>query len=623
LLDGISVFNGSISSSDCYKPGYPRIGAVTLDRCSLKPKFWNYSNDPIGYYGTGCGRLPFSVNIFEMTKSYNTLRVYFQNYINARVNEGDYVILFPLDSVVMDSLRKYGNDVLPLIGVDVQALAGLQNGNPFIIFGKKTINPSPGQATVLLPLVNGAPANRQTLNLKKSVESACSAGLITSTKIGPASQWKTLIRRFSEGETPISDRNNIELIGIRLNGKDTVLQKQIVSFPLDLTSINADTFPYLQLRAAVNDSTFFTPSSLKRWMVLYEGVPEGVINTTLIPIREYQPGLLQEGDSVGFRFAFTNISNKEFTDSVKVHFYMNGNLTQEKLLGKLKPDSTLLFSYPKFSTLGKSGNNQLLAFVNPRIQPEEYYENNALNIPFRVAADHFQPVLDVTFDGVKIMNGDFVSNTPLVSVSLKDENKFLIKSDTSGMVLLITRPCTGCQTERIPFNSPQVKVYPAGPDNLFRLEYRPEKLENGIYRLAVQGADVKGNLSGSNVYQVEFNVLDQNTITNFYPYPNPFSTSCQWVFTLTGEMPEDFKIQIMTVTGKVVREIMKSELGPLRIGNNITSYRWNATDEFGDRLANGVYLYRVVMKEGVTFAKRETAADHTFTKGFGKLYIIR
>ncbi len=623
LLDGISVLKGAINSSDCYKPGYPRIGAVTLDRCSLKPKFWNYSNDPIGYYYTGCGRLPFSVNIFEMTKSYNTLRVYFQKYINARVNEGDYVILFPLDSVVMDSLRKYGNDVLPLIGVDVQALAGLQNGNPFIILGKRTANPSPGQATVVLPLANGSPTNRQTLNLKKQVQSACSAGLITSTKIGPASQWKKLIRRFADGETAVSDRNNLELIGIRLNGKDSVLQKQIPSFPFDLTSINADTFPYLQLRASVNDSTFFTPSTLKRWMVLYEGVPEGVINTTLVPIKEYQPGLLQEGDSLGFRFAFTNISNKEFADSVKVHFYFNGQIAQEKLLGKLKPDSSLLFSYPRFSTLGKSGNNQLLAFVNPRIQPEEYYENNALNIPFRVAADKFQPVLDVTFDGVKIMNGDFVSNTPLVSVSLKDENKFLLKTDTVGMVLLLNRPCTGCQTERIPFNSPNIKVYPAGADNLFRLEYRPDKLENGLYRLAVQGADVKGNPSGSNVYQVEFNVLDQNTITNFYPYPNPFTTSCQWVFTLTGEMPDDFKIQIMTVTGKVVREIMKSELGPLRIGNNITTYRWNGTDEFGDRLANGVYLYRVVMKEGVTFAKRETAGDHTFTKGFGKLYIIR
>jgi hypothetical protein len=221
------------------------------------------------------------------------------------------------------------------------------------------------------------------------------------------------------------------------------------------------------------------------------------------------------------------------------------------------------------------------------------------------------------------MNGDFVSNQPVIAINLKDENKFLLKSDTSGVSLLLTRPCQGCLPERIPLSSPQVRVFPAGNDNLFRLEYKPEKLENGNFRLAVQGADVKGNQSGNNFYQVDFQVLDQKTITNFYPYPNPFSTSCQWVFTLTGDMPDDFKIQIMTVTGKVVREIMKSELGPLRIGNNITSYRWDATDEYGDRLANGVYLYRVVMKEPSTFARRETAADHTFTKGFGKLYIIR
>jgi hypothetical protein len=168
-----------------------------------------------------------------------------------------------------------------------------------------------------------------------------------------------------------------------------------------------------------------------------------------------------------------------------------------------------------------------------------------------------------------------------------------------------------------------VKVYPAGADNLFRIVYKPEKLADGQYRIAVQGADVKGNAAGSQLFQVEFNVLDKNTITNFFPYPNPFSTSCQWVFTLTGEEPEDFKIQIMTVTGKVVREIFKSEIGPIHVGNNVSSYRWDATDSFGDRLANGVYLYRVVMKGGQDFSMRETAGDFTFKKGFGKLYIIR
>ncbi len=37
------------------------------------------------------------------------------------------------------------------------------------------------------------------------------------------------------------------------------------------------------------------------------------------------------------------------------------------------------------------------------------------------------------------------------------------------------------------------------------------------------------------------------------------------------------------------------ELGPLHIGSNITDYAWDGTDEFGDQLANGTYLYRVVL----------------------------
>jgi flagellar hook assembly protein FlgD len=50
------------------------------------------------------------------------------------------------------------------------------------------------------------------------------------------------------------------------------------------------------------------------------------------------------------------------------------------------------------------------------------------------------------------------------------------------------------------------------------------------------------------------------------------------------------------VSGKVVREITQDELGPIRIGNNVSSYAWEGTDEFGDKLANGVYLYRVITK---------------------------
>jgi flagellar hook assembly protein FlgD len=89
-------------------------------------------------------------------------------------------------------------------------------------------------------------------------------------------------------------------------------------------------------------------------------------------------------------------------------------------------------------------------------------------------------------------------------------------------------------------------------------------------------------------------------------------------------LPSEFKIQILTVTGKIVKEIFLEDLGQIRIGRNITSYAWDGTDNFGDRLANGVYLYRVVTKiNGQDIEKRNTNADQYFHKGFGKMYLMR
>jgi len=80
----------------------------------------------------------------------------------------------------------------------------------------------------------------------------------------------------------------------------------------------------------------------------------------------------------------------------------------------------------------------------------------------------------------------------------------------------------------------------------------------------------------------------------------------------------------MTVTGVVVKEIFKEDLGDLRIGRNLTDYYWDGTDNFGDRLANGVYLYRVITRNnGSDVTKNINSASQYFTNDFGKMYLIR
>ena len=74
----------------------------------------------------------------------------------------------------------------------------------------------------------------------------------------------------------------------------------------------------------------------------------------------------------------------------------------------------------------------------------------------------------------------------------------------------------------------------------------------------------------------------------------------------------------------MVKEITLDELGPINIGNNITKYEWDGTDTYGDKLANGVYLYKVTAKlDGKDIELGESAGDSFFKKGFGKLYIMR
>ena len=90
----------------------------------------------------------------------------------------------------------------------------------------------------------------------------------------------------------------------------------------------------------------------------------------------------------------------------------------------------------------------------------------------------------------------------------------------------------------------------------------------------------------------------------------------------------------MTITGKVVREITQEELGPIHIGKNVTEFAWDGTDNYGDKLGNGVYLYKVKVQSNVDdFKHRKTTistsegpnslSNKYFKNGIGKMYILR
>ncbi len=457
-------------------------------------------------------------------------------------------------------------------------------------------------------------------------------GYITSPKFGPALSWKAMHWRGSSLEPNSPDNPQVQIIGIDSLGNSTTLftvDKTMQDF--DISSVSASKYRFMQLRMRNADSVKFTPYQLSYWRINYNPAPEGALTPNLF----FQTkDTLNQGEILHFGIAFKNISPPSF-DSLKVKIAVidNSNVTHLLPLPRQKPlisGDTIMLRYD-IDTKSYSGANTLLAYFNPdNDQPEQYLFNNFIYDNFYVKADKFNPLLDVTFDGVHILNRDIVSARPHIIIKLKDENKFLALTDTSLIKVQIQFPDGSLKTYN--FDNDTMRFTPANlatGDNTATIDLSPSLSgADDEYVLIVSGKDVVGNTAGNLNYHIDFRVISKPMISNLLNYPNPFTTSTAFVFTVTGSVvPQNIRIQILTITGKIIREITKDELGPLHIGRNITEFKWDGSDMFGQKVANGVYLYRVLTNlNGKSLDKFTDAGDNTdqyFTKGYGKMYFMR
>ncbi|UOR06288.1 C25 family cysteine peptidase [Hymenobacter aerilatus] len=458
------------------------------------------------------------------------------------------------------------------------------------------------------------------------------SGVVTSTLIGPAQQWTTL---FHTVRTQENDSYTLRLLGVDATGATTVLNPNVTSRTYSLADVSATRYPYLQLQVVLRDTLSRTAPQLRQLLVTYQGVPEGVVRPDLATTDAYAAATLTRQAASGtlsFPVYFQNISTTDFGTPLKAEVTLRdaANRTSTTLVeykgGVLKAGETAKIDVTANVVNLATGVVTGSVNVNPRLLPEQYYFNNQLVLPnFNVNNSSTPPTLDVAFDGQHILNGDIVSPSPLVTVQLQNNNLLRPVKEASNFSLFLVKPGESNATE-VNMNSSAVAFMADSAKGMARIEYRPiTALADGKYTLIAQGRDASGSTAGSQEYRVTFEVINESTITNVYPYPNPMTSKAKFVFTLTGaQVPRNMKIQILSLTGRVVREIMMAELGPLRIGNNISDYAWDGTDEFGDRLANGTYLYRVVLDDpNKDFQHRTTAGDKAFKKDWGKIVLLR
>ncbi len=457
-------------------------------------------------------------------------------------------------------------------------------------------------------------------------------GSYSSRVFTKASLWDKLAWDGYSIESPSTDSVSLNVLGVDKNGLETVLLKDIPATQkeVDLSFISAKDYPGLRLSMSSSDAANRSPYQLKYWRVYGTPAPEGAVAPNA-----YYAGkdTVDAGEPFNFGIAFKNISDRPF-DSLHVKMSIRNKNNVESILpvSNVKPllaGDTVRLNVP-IDTRLLSGNNLAYLEFNPDgHQPEQFQFNNFVFKNFYVRSDSINPYLDVTFDGNRILNRDIVSSKPHILMKLTDDARYMLLNNTDLVKVQLKHP--GGITRDYQFNNDTLTFIPPSPgssDNTATVNFKPHLLEDGDYELIVTAADESGNNAGGMSYRIAFQVLNKPMISNLLNYPNPFTTSTAFVFTLTGsEIPQNMRIQILTVTGKIVREITKAELGPLRIGRNITEFKWDGTDQYGQKVGNGVYLYRVLTNlNGRSLDKYSTKDNNTdkyFNKGYGKMVLIR
>jgi len=630
LNDFLMANNTCLNVDPCYG-GYffavfkPKSVLEIYQSHKVTPPNITFTCDEIGHLGNvHCGN-PEYVNGFEYPTGSADGFMKVSAFLDS-IPTGWYILMYSIDThhtAPNPDYAPFQQDVMnKFAGLGFPELASIPDDKAFICFFKKGDLSYPKELLI-------AQQDTDVLFLDKTVDGRSDHGSFVSTIIGPSKSWHSVKWDFeSLDNIDNTDQMSVDVIGVNQYFQETFLFNTGAIQDYNLLNVDATTYPFLRLRSVNKDTTNYTPPQLKYWRVYFEKAPELALNQN--HYFQFYNDTLYQGETGLFGMGITNVTPSA-TEPLAIQAIITNNQGYNQVL-----DTPPLPAFQPFQDFNynlnfptdqlNSGDYFFSVTINPNYaQTEKQSFNNNVIIPFHIVGDAINPIIDVTFDGVHILDGDLVSARPEIAIKIKDENSFLPLSDPADVSVALVDPVGNIQTIAID----NTNFVPSSPASLPALNeakvlLNPELLIDGIYELIINAKDMSGNISSANDYVISFEVQNKPMISYAVNYPNPFTTSTRFVFTLTGiEVPDDIRISIFTIGGRIVREITKSELGNLHIGRNITEYAWDGKDMFGNELANGVYLYKVSARiAGKDMDEYHSSRTKSLDENYGKNKVL-
>ncbi|HCV43199.1 MAG TPA: hypothetical protein DGH68_06920 [Bacteroidetes bacterium] len=219
------------------------------------------------------------------------------------------------------------------------------------------------------------------------------------------------------------------------------------------------------------------------------------------------------------------------------------------------------------------------------------------------APDSTAPTLTLYLDSPSFRSGDVVREKPTLIVDLADSNG--INTSVSGIGHRIEAWLNGSsQSKDI------TDHYSSLPDDYQRgqVRYALEGLPLGRNSIRVRAWDTHNNAASSETF-FDVSSTDQLKISDVFNYPNPFANGTSFTFRQNLLAPLNVTVKIYTLAGRLIQT-----LDVTSPGEPFVRIPWDGRDRDGDILANGVYLYKVIVR---------TADGRFGSEVLGKLSVLK
>ena len=196
------------------------------------------------------------------------------------------------------------------------------------------------------------------------------------------------------------------------------------------------------------------------------------------------------------------------------------------------------------------------------------------------------PEISLYLNDTTFVSGGLSNTQPVFLAVLKDENGINTVGNGIGHDLIAVLDNESQNPIVLnEYYQTDLDTYKSG-----QVRYQMPELSAGNHSLRLKAWDVHNNSSTSTL---DFTVAENSAIAlqHVLNYPNPFTTRTEFMFEHNQICTMlDVRVQVFTVSGKLVKTL---EQQVMQNGFRSEPITWDGTDDFGDRIGRGVYIYKL------------------------------